>query len=73
MRGQDGGGDGCVSAGGTERRQDAGKRETAKARQREEKRGKRIRHFTGVKTNSVEFKLDFCQHSVNPLDLVNNI
>ena len=42
-------------------------------RERRQKQGRERRKGERESVNSVEFKLDFCQYSVNPLDLVNNI
>ena len=73
VRGQRQGGDGCISAAVTERQQEVGKRRLQKQGSKRRKGERESNILTSIKINPVEFKLDFHQYALSPLDLVNNI
>lgn len=73
MRGQRRGGDGCVSAAVTEQQKEVGKRRLQKQGSKRRKGERESNILTSIKINPVEFKLDFRQYALSPLDLVNNI
>ena len=55
----------------TERQKEVRKRRLQKQGSKRRKGERESYILTSIKINPVEFKLDFCQYALSPLDLVN--